>query len=455
MKRILALALAMLLTAGAVIGVAAYKTDALANKTAVSVRSLYGDPAAADGFTVNYRAAWARRLYWDITVPFGGAAPQAAFTYYKEKAPLEYDFQPSTGLESELDQPGFFADQPANAQKGLSRVLKELYDETPAGEYRTRQVTLKDYYAYYPLRFRLTLPDFGASFNESAVWKRFNDFFRFPVADTDNIELYMDKRNGGGFGSAMLGASWSGYNGGDFFDIATEDAVALSRSRCFLAIRPVKQYGSDQFMDFGEVPGGYGLYSFRYDEEKLSYDPEVDFLAGEIENVLPLSTDAAVVRLTLNADESRLRIFTEEPDGYYMTVLDTDTLLEIQKLRLGVEVMNTYLEGAGVTVLSDGENVAAVTEENGVYTLRFAAPIKPGDEFTPPDLWTAQSACFADGRLAIAGPFNDSRTENGCDTYLLVYDETGLKYCGVCESGPGARAKAYESGVENVEVRSQ
>ena len=162
MKRILALALAMLLTAGAVIGVAAYKTDALANKTAVSVRSLYGDPAVADGFTVNYRAAWARRLYWDISVPFGGAAPQTAFTCYKEKAPLEYDFQPSTGLESELDQPGFFADQPANAQKGLSRVLKELYDETPAGEYRTRQVRLRDYYAYYPLLFRISLPDFGA-----------------------------------------------------------------------------------------------------------------------------------------------------------------------------------------------------------------------------------------------------------------------------------------------------
>ncbi len=450
MKRMLALSLALLLTAGAVIGVAAYKTDALANKTAVSVRSLYGDPAAADGFTVSYRAAWARRLYWDITVPFGGAAPQTAFTYYKEKAPIEYDFQPSTGLESELDQPGFFADQPANAQKGLSRVLKELYDETPAGEYRTRQVKLKDYYAYYPLRFRLTLPDFGVSYDEGAVWKRFNDFFRFPVADTDEIALYMDKRNGGFFGMVGFGCE-----DGDYFSVVTEDAVALSRRRCFLAISPEKQYGSDRRMDFSEVPGGYGLYSFRYDEEKLSYDVAQDFLDGEIETVLPLSTDAVVIRLSLNEDESRLRIFTEEPDGCYMTVLDTDTLLQTQKLRLGDEVMNTYLEGVGVTVLSDGENIAAVTEENGVFTLRFVCQKKPGDEFTPPDLWTAQSACFADGRLAIAGPFTDSRTENGCDTYLLVYDETGLRYCGVCESGPGAKAKSYECGVENVEVRYQ
>ena len=79
-------------------------------------------------------------------------------------------------------------------------------------------------------------------------------------------------------------------------------------------------------MDFGEVPGGYGLYSFRYDEEKLSYDPAQDFLDGEIETVLPLSTDAVAVRLSLNEDESRLRIFTEEPGGFYMTVLDTDEI---------------------------------------------------------------------------------------------------------------------------------
>lgn len=450
MKRMLALSLALLLTAGAVIGVAAYKTDALANKTAVSVRSLYGDPAAADGFTVNYRAAWARRLYWDISVPFGGAAPHTAFTCYKEKAPLEYDFQPGTGLENMLQEIRFAAEMPANAQKGISRVLKELYDETPAGEYRTRQVRLRDYYAYYPLRFRLSLPGFSFSYDEGAVWRRFNDFFRFPVADTDNIELYMDKRDSG-----ILDTSGYGYNGGDFFDIATEDAVALSRNRCFLAIRPVKQYGSDQRMDFGEVPGGYGLYSFRYDEEKLSYDVAQDFLNGEIENVLPLSLDAAVFRLSLNEDESRLRIFTEEPDGCYMTVLDTDTLLQTQKLRLGDENMDTTLEADGVTVLSDGENLAAVTEENGVYTLRFVCQNKPGDEFTPPDLWTAQSACFADGRLALAGAFNNSLTENGCDTYLLVYDETGLKYCGVCESGPGARTKAYESGVEDIVVSRQ
>ena len=233
--------------------------------------------------------------------------------------------------------------------------------------YGETEVRLRDYYAYYPVNLHFYTSSFSISYSEGAVWRKLNDFFRLPVKDTDTMLVYVDKQSGA---FELGGVTDFGVEGGDFYDVSTESAVAFTRGRCFLALRPQKAYGSEERMDFSGIEGGYGVYAFRFDEDLFSYDPDVDFTVGDIQTVLPLSTDTTVERFSLNEDESRLRIFTSEPNGYYLTILDTDTLLETQKLRLGDGPYYTFREDQNVITVSDGENIVAVTEENGVYTVK-------------------------------------------------------------------------------------
>ncbi len=126
------------------------------------------------------------------------------------------------------------------------------------------------------------------------------------------------------------GAEWeftaqSDSTGMDFYvkSIKTEDAI-------FFSFQP----GAWPFPSFENVPGGYGLY--RVDSQG---DPNT------LACVYPLPQGTFVLDVALTPDGSRLLLTTGNAEGYTCTVLDPDTMEELQTFPIPMDppvITTTY-----------------------------------------------------------------------------------------------------------------
>ena len=448
MKKNAILTLALFLLSAAALCTIHLKVNALKDQVLITEQIQYGSPAAADGLQLIMNTSYLNRLYWKTNYTAGETGnTQTKYTYYGSEQPYDTSSPNRITLENMIGWATFYPDMPEGERTGLLKAYGALYDATPNGVRGTKTVYLKEYYDYYPLRIEITLPNISAPLEEGPVWKAFNDYFRIPVRDTDFAEIYVDKRND----TDAFHATDIGEDKSEYYWMNSMSVLSLARNRCFLSINNkwVTENGIARKIDTSLIPGGYGIYSFRFTPELGYNELGTGLLAGGIETVLPLAEDAEVILLSFNEDESLLRIYTKEKDGFYLTAFDTDALQPTQKLRICDADYDWIYEHENVIAVpyGDGEKIAVVTEENGVYTLQYAASAAAlsADLKDAVSLWGIQDIAYKDGKLAVAILKNDYFYPNNCDCYLLVFDKTGLIYCGHYDNGTGAGKSDYNN----------
>ena len=436
MKRFTALLLALALFFAAAVGVIAGKVNALSDKVTVTERTLYGDRAAAEGLTLTMRTTYLNRLFWDTSYTVGAEAkPGTVYTYYGEEQrytpPAYCSFFISDGIPTSAART--YAE--GEELTGIDAAIAKLQESLPNGQKTTETVYLKDYYTYYPMRVCVDMSA-SAYLNDGPMHQAFSDYFRIPVRDKDTVTITVDKTNNSNFFTDMDSDVY-----GDYFSFVTCDAVAESRNICFFEFNNC-YYDTDgvkNYVDTSLIPGGWGIYAFSFDPD-VSVDDRnkgEGFLTGEIQTVLPLEKETEVYALLLNSDESRLLVFTEEKDGAYLTVLDTDTLRQTQRIRMGETGFYQIHTKEDFTVAATEDSFTVLTEDNGVFTLQYTvnAPIQP--EEVSEMIRNINDMDYQDGRLAWAGAVSGYRSDNNCDYCTVVFDKTGLLYIGTFSNGVG------------------
>ena len=233
MRKALIAFLALVLVCGCGAALAAQAVSAPREEITFQEHIFSGDPAAADGLTVQLKTGMRYKLNWESTVQF------SAQNY---RAETSFRFLPAGQAEQqEIRYRGveinFYRDAATSGDAddfGFSTAYQSLLDTLSPGESGSMTIRFADYYDEYPFEFSIDLP--GVNYDPLVNWQdasadsewigeraqvALGCFFRIPVLPDEYIELGIDK-NMDGSGSAR---SISSVREGDRFWMNTESVV--------------------------------------------------------------------------------------------------------------------------------------------------------------------------------------------------------------------------------------
>ncbi len=438
-----------------------------------------GDPAAADGLTVQLKAGMQHKLNWESTVQF------SAQDY---RAETSFRFLPAGQAEQqELRYRGveinFYRDAATSGDAdafGFSEAYQSLLDTLLPGESGSETIRFADYYDEYPFEFYIDLP--GVWYEPLADWEDASEdsewpgeraqaalgrYFRIPVLVDEYIELGIDK-DMDGKGSAR---SISSVMEGDRFWMNTE--CVITDDACFFWFG--NRTDKDRLIDTSRILGGYGVYMLPYGP--LAPDSEASaFYGGNTNEVytdqltcfFPVDPETRIEHLGLTPDKTRLLLHTVENNIYYVTLIDCETGKTLQKLAVSdfdpeENYVNITEAADFVCIRQTQGRICVLTQDaDGLYQLALLSEYSP-DALYSPVYATVRAMAFDGSRLAIvnndetvlvnydnytkgylAGSTEALITPDGayfdnCGFTLAVFDQNGIAYSG-----------AYVSSLESV-----
>ena len=468
------LSIATIICAGTVI-------DANVDEVQFEENAIFGDASEVEGVIVHRNLKWEDMMYWHTTYVVGN--PQATKTDYEfyayEKAD-EYEWF-EEGLRFTNAAELFSLNPDIEPEDGVGKALYELFKRTPNGENSCQTFRLKDYEDYYSfgITFDTKLyyfwiePENEDDFANDEVVKKqrevlehFNEFFRIPVVENEICKIGVNKsENGELFGYYI----YDSYYYGDYFDeTSSEEYEELENAEHFtFEINSVNTEDTFYFtfypftsegnpVDTSLIPGGYGIYSFKYGDQ---------FIDGESLKLEYALEPSGYVDVELDEQQENLLIFREKENDLgeiesYLTVLDLETMEEKQTIAYGKGDDNNLSRGYWVyddfLIAQHDYFEAAVLSraEDGTYHFEFTIPgtsEASGDNFL-----FFEDTCFDwnGEKLLVAGENNNApegyfqeqylfynpltgeqsiaygRYRMSCGFYLSVFDKNGMSYYG-------------------------
>ena len=470
MRKTLVIFLALVLLCGCGVLLAARAVSAPREEITFQEHIFSGDPAAADGLTVQLKAGMQHKLNWESTVQF------SAQDY---RAETSFRFLPAGQAEQqELRYRGveinFYRDAATSGDAdafGFSEAYQSLLDTLSPGESGSETIRFADYYDEYPFEFYIDLP--GVRYEPLADWEDASEdsewpgeraqaalgrFFCIPVLPDEYVELGIDKSMDG----TGSGRSISSVMEGDRFWMNTESVV--TDDACFFWFG--NRTDKDRLIDTSRIPGGYGVYMLPYGP--LTPDAEASaFYGGNTNEVytdrltcfFPVDPETRIEHLALTPDKTRLLLHTVENNIYYVTLIDCETGKTLQKLAVSdfdpeENYVNITETADFVCIRQTQGRICVLTQDaDGLYQLALLSEYSP-DALYSPVYATVRAMAFDGSRLAIvnndetvlvnydnytkgylAGSTEALITPDGtyvdnCGFILTVFDETGLAYSG-------------------------
>ncbi len=479
MRKTLVIFLALVLLCGCGVLLAARAVSAPREEITFQEHIFSGDPAAADGLTVQLKAGMQHKLNWESTVQF------SAQDY---RAETSFRFLPAGQAEQQKIryrgvEINFYRDAATSGDAdafGFSEAYQSLLDTLLPGESGSETIRFADYYDEYPFEFYIDLP--GVRYEPLADWEDASEdsewpgeraqaalgrYFRIPVLVDEYIELGIDK-DMDGKGSAR---SISSVMEGDRFWMNTECVV--TDDACFFWFG--NRTDKDRLIDTSRIPGGYGVYVLPYGP--LAPDSEASaFYGGNTNEVytdrlacfFPVDPETRIEHLWLTPDKTRLLLHTVENNMYYVTLIDCETGKILQKLAVSdfdpeENYVNITETADFVCIRQTQGRICVLTQDaDGLYQLALLSEYSP-DALYSPVYATVRAMAFDGSRLAIvnndetvlvnydnytkgylAGSTEALITPDGayfdnCGFTLAVFDQNGIAYSG-----------AYVSSLESV-----
>ncbi len=424
----------------------------------------YGDKSVVEGLSVVRKASYDTNMFWDTTYTFGESpVADTTFEFYeygKETvgwqtvyAGLQFH---ATHTASTLLRTEYYKD--GTNLEGIDRVLYELMENAPAGKITTKTVKLKDYLPYYTFSLYVDIQDFdydygsydmSAGYSDEVVLKKkttledFNSFFKIPILEEERYVVGVNKDASGniigyGYSSLYGGVAFNDYDydtgviTGDAFEF--DMSSVYSEDTIYFTFSPLTVEG--KIVDTSLIPGGYGIYSCKYDRENKLIDASTLKLEYKLE-------PTGYVSLKLDAQKENLLVFTEDSEQFYVTVLDIDTLEEKQTFMYGTAEWNNIAryyrieEDYVIAQCNYFEGVLLSRNEDGTYTKEFTFPAIVY-ECSEENYFLASDNAFAwnGNTLVIAGDLMVERPYymSGCGIFIGAFDETGVLFYGEYDS---------------------
>lgn len=460
MKKILIILSAVILAVSGSAAVVAVNINNMSDDVSYRLLEEYGDSSYLDGVSVVTTLAHDRVLLWEnIFDPSGDT--ESTLSFRKTGHPYRYPrYIPGitlmwTDIEYYLDYAGEISEE---IKRTAERVIK-------SGGKETVRIRTADYYEYYPLFFSLVFPEFSverpctrgeensvpvyctdiSEERGTAIYEALADFIKIPVLKDEVREITVEAEYTGN--ENVEGCSYSS-DGGETFEFSSY-SVTFS-DRCFFSFRnrTVGAEGREgQLTDSSLIPGGYGIYSFTYNEK----DADIEGM----KNVYPLPDDSTVINLYGDEENSLLYLYLYKNGKYVFDVIDTVTMKSIAE----TEVF-TYSDSAdwvyfytekdfSVFVKNDFEIKVVERSGNGSYeiVLDFVIPQENGYN------WTAipyEASWLYDGeKLIIAVPDEGFNAYNGkvysCLLGAYVLNSEEMLYYGRWACSLSEKAEKYQT----------
>ncbi|MBO4916013.1 MAG: hypothetical protein J5449_12505 [Oscillospiraceae bacterium] len=420
-----------------------------------------GDIAATEGLTLRTRQSVNNQLYWNTELPV--AAPGLArteFTARIKKEAMDFSdlFDWPVGLHMSFgDWGGTYNYGGAFDESGLSERLvgetNQLFKDfildvsrrTPPGGSSTETVLAREVSEYVPISAYLELYGMGIE-TDAKLSGKFARIFRFPMPERATFTVRLEKNANGQIDWLDTSFRLDESDENMAYSSGVQSISVATENKCFFALR-----GDGSVpLDYSDVSLGYGLYCLPWSaDDSVSGNMRfAEIKTGAPYTVLPLSEKDMVADLT-DAGNGRLLLILENEKGLELVVLDTDTEETMQRFTLFTP---EELGGEGwVCVPLDGRLYAACDERvrfyergaDGSYSLLLDAQ-GSAEEDLPEDIGFSrfllpEAAAWDGERLAVitsgsTGYIIDSNYVGG-GILLLIYDASGLRYCGRIQSG--------------------
>lgn len=446
---------------------------------------MYGDKSVVDGVIVEMNSRYDYNLFWNTLYEIGA----------KPKEETEYSFYPWGNYESEYEYAGsidFVIDSLDTMTRndyekgtdfyGLNVAMKELYDETAPGTENSTTVYLKDYVDYYTFGLNVQLPyeigeENGTYYPYSYLWKHelqseiedlektgankeelkklkayqadieaFQEFFKIPVLDTEVYTLAIAKDESGdvigmaeshiygGLGTGEIGIPDApNVPGADSFSFRVFSA--FDDGDCYMTFDP--HTSNDNLVDISQIPGGYGIYHFTYDEKKGTLNLD------ELKMVYALDVNTQWDSMIMDESGENILLFTYDnhDDGnYYLSVINRETLTLVDTFALGdTKYGLSYWTYEDYLVVSSENLMVFPLGENGRYRMAWSVEAAPMNKMVEKDGyemdlfsydsdfdWNGETLLVTNNIEYMKEGFVERRSF--CDFFVAAVDETGLLY---------------------------
>jgi len=457
MKRLVILFLAVALMLSAVVTAAAAlgnTQEQLTHEETV----LSGDPAAAEGLALSLRYSYREHLQWLSDYTMGDPqGSETAFRFHIGTPAYRYSETEYRGVTVNTMGDYFGVDTLSDLYRmeskngsygvypGLLGAYRQLYDETPQGGLTNTYLRIRDYCEYYPLAGVMELPANAYHWNpySSAGYlaggeetaKVFNDYFRIPVLEDDWMQVVVDKRSGSVEEAVDVTES---RKGSDVF--RTSSVGICFEKTAYFTFSALTEQGN--VVDTGLIPGGYGLYSFAYNDRG---EPDLESLT----TLCALDPAYAPYDMTVDEEHRNLLYISAKDGDRYLTVISLETMQILQNIRIleeeGLQWQFYKLLENGLVAVTEEAGIS-VWEKNdrGLFEHRFTSALE-GTEGGH-ELYEAEYA-FDGQRLAVVRRMEnripidpeDPRSEVSvqyCGFLVSVYTADGCAYRGSYSASP-------------------
>ncbi len=427
---------------------------------------VHGEKSVVDGITITQNTKYGDYIHWNTTYIIGEESVCKTDYQFSEWEDLEdIGAYKKDGIEFYTEQMKNFEEETdVSKLKGLDKAMRELSDETKAGEYKTKTISLKDYADYYTFDITIELPEHlnyfflnadeirkSLAWNENAerekelntellIAEKFEEFFKIPVIEDHlyNIAVQKDEEGnlyGWGKGSVNSGGSSNGVHidspeHGDAFSFHITSVY--SDSMCYFTFDTHTWNGN--IVDTGQIQGGYGIYGLPFDAQEGTIDIE------GLKMLYPLEASTNLLSLQFDAQKENLLLFTEDEKGCRMTVIDSNTMQQKQELYYTeekCEMLNCLIYEDFIVLRYRWDEAMLLTiDENGNYQIEFSFQFSEISE--PLEMTAGRTSFDWDGKTLFMSDFiQDSRRGYYmpmCGFYVVAFDKEGLRYYGIYES---------------------
>lgn len=451
MKKCLSIALVFILLAPAVILAAWREIDSGKEEIYVMEEILSGDPAAAEGITLEIASHWDRRLLWNTSYTVGsGKEAQTSFHF----SPLQvyWDYKNPKNANLWLFNRDHFTVENVSTWRGeYSEIIRELEEEQiPPGTGYTETVRIGDYYEYYPLTMDIENVSvyYGDVFNNGFYSDFLTEFFHISTGE-DRIELTLERKTDGTL-SAVIGQRQSADSG----DIRIELTGASAFAENGFYYSYTCENLSGEILDRGQETG---IFFFPYRMEKNIIHIELE----QVRKVQEQPEGWNPVQMLLDEEKGYLYLTAAGEEGYALFIyrLEGEELNLVRQVSLrqretteeGEEVLPYFrqmtAEQGGLLITWSDNGFVFVTGEGGTCRTwcsgvfpRDTAGVDSAGAESMPEVYAQEyrqdkeapfpvaNACVFDGeRLVLAG----FEAEDSLNVLLAVYDESGELYSGL------------------------
>lgn len=405
---------------------------------------LAGDPATAEGLTVQTYATYQNHLFWDSMTQIQNSVPQTKTDYRFYQSEQSEVGDPSyRGVEIFSDVgtgASNYMDIPENQRSGLELAYQELYESAVPGQEATKTIMLSDYCDYYPIAGFIDVEGINLAFNvwsensteEMAVSNKMESFFRIPVLSTEQTTISLEKDSSGYIYSTGL----SNNGEGDQFSFYSQGII--TPKTCYFTFNNHSNNG--QIMDTSLIPGGYGIYALDYAGGQVKQLREG--VTQTIENgslqldslrmAFPIDPNEEFIQLSQWENDKFMLLYTRMKNTYYLTVISIDTMQQVQRLAIQTTESESYniIENQDfIVTLLDHTVTVLLPNGDGTFHIGMQTTNTLDYSYVPWSL-DGNAMDYKNGKLAFAfdGYNQETGFRDSVSYEMVVLDETGLQF---------------------------